>query len=73
MVDAAPEINEAMLGERDQRLVDALVRLHEERAHEDITIGIVYGAGHVPAVVNGLESRLGYFVRSADWLTVIEL
>ncbi|HEY1484463.1 MAG TPA: hypothetical protein VGF84_00080 [Micromonosporaceae bacterium] len=73
IADAFPQINDAMLGERDQRLIDALVGLHEEHKHEDITIGIVYGAAHVPAIVAGLESKLGYFVRRADWVTVINV
>jgi pheromone shutdown protein TraB len=73
MADAMPEIDDAMLGERDRRLIDALVAVHEAHKNDDITIGIVYGAAHVPAIVTGLESRLGYFVRRADWVTIIDL
>jgi hypothetical protein len=33
---------------------------------------VVYGAGHVPAVVRALLARYGYRPRSAEWLTVFD-
>lgn len=56
--------------ERDRRLVQALGALHDQRSGDNITIAVVYGAGHIPAVVEYLV-ELGYVVRSADWLTAI--
>ena len=40
-------------GERDDRLLAVLCRLHEERGGEGIEVAVVYGAGHVPAIVRG--------------------
>jgi hypothetical protein len=60
----------ALSGERDRRLLRALGALHEERSQDNLTVAVVYGARHVPVVVDYLRER-GYFVRSADWLTVI--
>jgi hypothetical protein len=66
-------VEAAFGGERDDRLLAALTRLHEQRCGEDIEVAVVYGAAHVPAVVRGLRDRYGYRPRSADWLTLAEL
>lgn len=58
-------------GERDDRLLAALVELHRKRSHERIDIGIVYGAGHVPDLAHRVAATLGYQVRSAEWITVV--
>lgn len=63
-------LGRALTVERDRRLVEALGTLHEEHSQESITVAVVYGAAHVPAIVEYLADR-GYFVRTADWLTVI--
>lgn len=69
----APEIDAAFLGERDERLVAALCRLHEERGDRPGEIAVVYGAAHMPAIVRALRDRYGYRARSADWLTITDL
>jgi pheromone shutdown protein TraB len=65
-----PEVRKLVLDERDQRLVAALDDLHQRRAHEPLTVAIVYGAAHVRAVVTGLW-RHGYRIHAGDWLTVM--
>ncbi len=72
-VDWSPELEAAFGGERDDRLLAVLSRLHEERTGEDIEVAVVCGAAHVPAIVRGLMDRYGYRPRSADWLTVADL
>lgn len=72
IADAAPELEAAFGGERDDRLLAALRRIHDERAHERIEVAIVYGAGHVPAVVYGLMN-LGYRPRASEWLVVADV
>ncbi|MET9476077.1 hypothetical protein [Streptomyces sp. NPDC002922] len=64
-------VGHAMTGRRDQRLLDALGEIHAERGDEPIRVAIVYGAGHVPAIVSGLRNRYGYRPREAEWLTVL--
>jgi hypothetical protein len=54
------------------RLLAALRRPHEERAAEAIEVAVVYGAGHVPAIVTGLM-RYGYRPRSGEWLTLADV
>ncbi|MFC7545937.1 hypothetical protein [Plantactinospora sp. GCM10030261] len=56
---------------RDERLLAALGELIRTRSSERIDVAVVYGAGHVPAIVRGLADRHGYRVRTADWLTVL--
>jgi tetratricopeptide (TPR) repeat protein len=72
IAEVAPELDEAFGGDRDRRLLDALRQLHDERRSEPIEVAVVYGAGHVPAIVHGLR-RLGYVARSGDWLVVVDL
>ncbi|HEU5108058.1 MAG TPA: hypothetical protein VFT95_05825 [Micromonosporaceae bacterium] len=69
----APELEEAICGERDRRLIAALRQLHEQRGSENIEVAVVYGAGHVGAIVHALCSPDGYLVRSGEWLTVVDL
>jgi hypothetical protein len=65
------DVEHAMMGRRDQRLLDALGEIHTERGEEPLRVAIVYGAGHVPAIVSGLWNRYGYRPREAEWLTVL--
>lgn len=63
-------MDEALVGERDRRLIEALSAIHTERHDEPITVAIVYGAGHIPAATAALHNRHGYRPRNAEWLTV---
>lgn len=71
--DMMPEIDAAFAGNRDERLFAALQQLHERRSGEAIEVAVVYGAGHMPAIVQFLTDRFGYKVRSGDWLVVADL
>lgn len=66
-------IEGVIVDERDALLLDALSKIHEERGTEPIDVAVVYGGGHMPAVVHGLMNRHGYRVRKARWLTVFGL
>ncbi|HEX6872639.1 MAG TPA: tetratricopeptide repeat protein [Micromonosporaceae bacterium] len=69
----SPELEQALGGERDDRLVAALCQLHEQRSSEHIEVAVVYGAAHVPVLVHRLRDLYGYRARSAEWLTVVDL
>jgi hypothetical protein len=71
--DWSPELQAAFGGDRDNRLVAALCRLHDEHNGQDAEVAVVYGAAHMPAIVQGLADRYGYRPRRADWLTVVDL
>ncbi|MFD9499264.1 hypothetical protein [Streptomyces sp. NPDC060035] len=64
-------LEHALTDRRDRRLLDALGEIHAERGDEPIRVAVVYGAGHVPAIVSGLRDRYGYRPREAEWLTVL--
>ncbi|GAB3414853.1 hypothetical protein [Flindersiella endophytica] len=70
--DMFTEHDDVVVDRRDTLVVDALTAIHDERHSEPITVAVVYGAGHVPGVVNALGARLHYLPRSAEWLTVFE-
>ena len=55
---------------RDVELLRALTEVHEQRHLEPIKVGVVYGAGHMPAVSNGLADRYRYRPRKAEWMTI---
>jgi tetratricopeptide (TPR) repeat protein len=59
--------------ESARRLLATLERLHEERSAEPIEVAVVYGAGSVSAVIDGLGSRYGYRAEALDLLTVVTL
>lgn len=65
------EVSGVLTGRRDQLLLTALDKIHAERRDEPITVAVVYGAGHIPAVATGLMNRHGYRPRQAEWLTVL--
>jgi DNA-binding transcriptional LysR family regulator len=54
---------------RDRLLLAELCAVYDQRSTEAITVGVVYGAEHIPAVVNGLWDRYQYRVREAQWMT----
>ncbi|MFJ2471677.1 hypothetical protein ACIOWI_01555 [Streptomyces sp. NPDC087659] len=64
-------VGRALTGRRDRRLLDALGEIHAARGAEPIRVAVVYGAGHVPAIVSGLWNRCGYRPYEAEWLTVL--
>jgi hypothetical protein len=72
IADRHPELTDVFGGLRDDRLLDALSRLYEERGNEEIEVAVVYGAAHVPAIVHGMLARHDFRPRSGDWLTVVD-
>lgn len=55
---------------RDARLIRVLDEIHRDRAAEQVKVGVVFGAGHMPAVADHLCGQLGYIAARAEWLTV---
>ena len=55
---------------RDSQLVQALGVIHAERQNEAAKVAVVFGAAHIPAVVDYLTATFRYYVENAVWLTV---
>ena len=70
--DQAGELEDLLVDRRDGLLVSALDTIHGEHRTEPMTVAVVYGAGHMPAVVHHLAGRYGYRPREAQWLTVFD-
>lgn len=70
--DTSEQLEALFGGERDERLFEALKKLHETRSHERIDVAIVYGAAHVPVLVHRMAAVLGYRPNTADWITVVD-
>ncbi|WP_329175102.1 hypothetical protein [Streptomyces sp. NBC_01477] len=70
-MSAGNDVERALTVRRDRRLLEALDAIHTERRDEPIRVAVVYGAGHVPAIVAGLAERYGYLPRDSEWLTVV--
>ncbi|MGW0835088.1 hypothetical protein [Streptomyces prunicolor] len=64
-------VEHALTDRRDRRLLDALGEIQAKHGAEPFRVAVVYGAGHVPAIVSGLWDRHGYRPREAEWLTVL--
>jgi hypothetical protein len=63
-------MRERIVDRRDDALNDRLLALHREHHARPITVAVVYGAAHMPAVVERLREEYGYFVKEAEWLVV---
>lgn len=62
---------EALVDKRDEGLRRALGEIVRTRSDEPIVVAVVYGARHMPGIVEYLMNAHGYRVREADWITVI--
>jgi hypothetical protein len=63
-------VDQSVMESRDQALVKALSVIHRERYTEDITVAVVWGAAHMPAVLEKLGVTYRYYVTDAEWLMV---
>jgi hypothetical protein len=65
---------QVIIDERNQVIVDRLFEALPEAAENGWdTIGIIYGAGHMPDLLERLDDQVGYEVVSGDWNTAISL
>lgn len=67
--DGLDDIRELVVDDRDRRAVEMIAEVHQRRQADPIRVGVVYGAGHVPAISRGLHA-LGYRAGRGEWLTV---
>jgi hypothetical protein len=66
------QFDHALTGQRDARLIQTIKQLVREPGEQPKTVGILFGAQHMRAVIRYLPERLGYHVADAGWITVIE-
>lgn len=63
-------LRDSIVDQRDAGLTRLLTSIHEERGERPDTVAVVYGAAHMPAVVEHLRSEFSYYVKEAEWLVV---
>jgi hypothetical protein len=56
---------------RDAKLARVLGEIHRDRAAEPESVGVVFGAAHMPAAADYLCGQFGYIAASAEWLFVV--
>lgn len=59
-----------IIKKRDKELLKRLDNVFREKRSKNQTIGIVYGAKHMPAVAGYLINNLGYYVQDARWVNI---
>lgn len=64
---------DVLLDWRDENLLRILDETLSKRKSENISIGIIYGASHMRAVMKFLMDQYGYHVADSEWLEVIAL
>lgn len=62
----------AVLAQRDTRLCQHLNEVIVENAQNPISVAVVYGAAHMPAVLRNLQEMGSYVPVDSEWLTVFE-
>jgi hypothetical protein len=65
------QIRELIVDERDQRLIERIESCLAERRDDQRKVAILFGGGHMPAVVGALTSRHAYRVVHSEWITAI--
>lgn len=66
-------VDRAVLDRRDQLLVDTVAQIHARHRDEPITVAVVYGAHHIPAVYAALLVHHGYRPGEPQWITAMSV
>ena len=69
--DFAPGLDKAIITSRDAKLIASIDSIVNSPAIPN-TVGIVYGAGHMKAVIAALMEKHHYRVNGSEWLTVFD-
>lgn len=67
------EITNVLVDWRDKRLIEAIEEQRLKPENADRTIGILFGAGHMRAVIRHLMRNHKYRVTNAEWVMVFGL
>jgi len=71
-MEGGEEMITVIIDERNQVVIDDLAQELAKDATPK-SVGIVYGAGHMPDLVERLEDQLGYKLAKTRWVTAITL
>ena len=67
-------LSHLIVGSRDRRIVENLTKFYRDHGQTDVPsyAGIVFGAGHMPAISSGLR-QLGFQVGTRRWIEVLRI
>ena len=71
--EATDALDDLLLSRRDRAFLLRLQSLFEDSRGKSITIGIIYGAAHMPAIFRFLSDQLHYRVVDSSWSLVFSL
>ena len=71
--DSTVAVREVLVTKRDEYIVSQIDRYLEDREGESETAAILFGAGHMPAIVSHLSEKYGYKSMKAEWISVISV
>jgi hypothetical protein len=71
--DATEALETLVVSRRDRAFFKRLQAFFEESRGKPLTVGIIYGASHMPAIFRFLSERLSYQVTSSSWALVFSL
>lgn len=67
-----PGVNAAIVDRRDRKIVESVRALAGEKGSGTSLIGVIYGAGHMRAIIGALMEELRFRVTKADWVSVFD-
>jgi len=72
--DEETPLSQLSVGSRDRRTVENLAKFYREHGQTDVPsyVGIVFGAGHMPAISFALR-QLGFQVGTRRWVEVLRI
>lgn len=69
--DSAVAIRDVFVTKRDEFIVSCIDKYLEENRSNTEVAAILFGAGHMPAIVSHLSEKHGYSSKKAEWISVI--
>lgn len=69
--DSAIAVRDVFLTKRDEFIVLQIDKYLDVYKNEGETVAILFGAGHMPAIVSHLTEKHGYSSKKAEWISAI--
>lgn len=69
--DSAVAVRDVIVTKRDEFIVSQIDKYLEDNRSSTELAAILFGAGHMPAIVSHLSQKHGYSSKKAEWISVI--
>ena len=71
--DSAVAIRDVFVTKRDEFIVSQIDKYLDENQNNNEVAAILFGAGHMPAIISHLSEKYGYLSKKAEWVSVIAI